>query len=103
MPNSDSSLNAAERLQEHIVQKYISVLHHAQALQITHYDVLRTLVTAADTALTEVDAQKDQAMFIDYNIRPFSMPTDWTFEPCASHYDTVYSFSFWYGLHSYRM
>lgn len=65
------------------------MLHHAQALQITHYDVLKTLVTAADTALSEVDAQRDQAMFIDYNIRPFSMPTDWAFEPCASHYDTV--------------
>lgn len=65
------------------------MLHHAQALQLTHYDVLKTLVTAADTALSEVDAQRDQAMFIDYNIRPFSMPTDWVFEPCASHYDTV--------------
>ncbi|EIM85766.1 uncharacterized protein STEHIDRAFT_79768 [Stereum hirsutum FP-91666 SS1] len=80
--------NQYQRLQEHLVQKYISVLHHAQALQITHYDVLKTLVTAADTALSEVDAQRDQAMFIDYNIRPFSMPTDWAFEPCASHYDT---------------
>lgn len=79
----------SERLQEHLVQKYISVLHHAQALQITHHDALKALITAVDNALSEVDPQKDRGMFIDHNIRPFSVPADWTFEPCASHYDTV--------------
>ena len=34
-------------------------------------------------------SQKDQELFIEHNLRPFDSPTDWTFEPCSSYYDTV--------------
>jgi len=40
-------------------------------------------------ALTEIDCKKDQVLFIEHNFRPFGPPTDWSFEPCASHYDTA--------------
>ncbi|KAG9315611.1 hypothetical protein JVU11DRAFT_3253 [Chiua virens] len=34
------------------------------------------------------NVEEYQNLFIDLNIRPFSLPNDWKFEPCASHYDT---------------
>ena len=65
------------------------MLHLAQALQLTHYDSLKNQVSAVDTAISLVDPKKDQELFIEHNLRPFDCPADWTFEPCASHYDTV--------------
>jgi len=64
------------------------VLHLAQELQLTHYDTLKNQVSAVDSAISSVDPKKDQGLFIEHNLRPFSSPTDWTFEPCASYYDT---------------
>ncbi|THH20534.1 hypothetical protein EW146_g844 [Bondarzewia mesenterica] len=72
----------------HFIAKYISILHHAQALQLTHYDALKNRVTSVETALDEVNPRKDQELFIEHNIRPFTAPIDWVFEPCSKHYDT---------------
>ncbi|KAI0301167.1 hypothetical protein B0F90DRAFT_1817183 [Multifurca ochricompacta] len=66
----------------------VTVLRHAQTLQLGHQDTLKEHVSVVDAALTEVDPKKDQNLFIEHNLRPFSSPTDWSFEPCASHYDT---------------
>lgn len=65
------------------------MLRHAQGLQLTHYDALKSQVTVLDAAISEVDPKKDQELFIEHNLRPFGSPPDWTFEPCASYYDTV--------------
>lgn len=66
-----------------------AVLRLAQALQLTHYDSLKNQVSAVDAAISSVNPKKDQELFIEHNLRPFDSPTDWTFEPCAVHYDTV--------------
>jgi hypothetical protein len=56
---------------------------------MTHHDVLKGRVASAEAAIGEVDPVRDQDLFVEHNIRPFVAPGDWTFEPCASHYDLV--------------
>ena len=51
--------------------------------------MLKGRITSTETAIGEVDPVRDQDLFIDYNVRSFVAPGDWTFEPCVSHYDTV--------------
>ena len=41
------------------------------------------------TAVGAVDIERDQALFIEYNVRQFEEPQDWTWEPCVGYYDTV--------------
>jgi len=67
----------------------VNILGHAQALTSSHLDTLKKRVGVVEQALGDVSAGKDQNLFIDFNIRPFVAPADWTFEPCASHYDAV--------------
>lgn len=67
----------------------MAVLHLAQMFHYNHYDALRNSVSVVDTAISMVDPKKDQELFIEYNLRPFESPTDWTFEPCPRYYDTV--------------
>ncbi|TFY80912.1 hypothetical protein EWM64_g3101 [Hericium alpestre] len=77
-----------QHLQVHLLTKFVNIIHHAQALFITHYDTLKSRVVIVDDALNDVDPGKDQELFMEYNIRPFTAISDWVFEPCASHYDT---------------
>ncbi|KAF9778598.1 hypothetical protein BJ322DRAFT_1091523 [Thelephora terrestris] len=76
------------RLQTGIIEKATKVLSHAQALTSNHLDTLKKRVGVVEQALGNISAEKDQNLFIDFNVRPFVAPADWTFEPCASHYDT---------------
>lgn len=62
---------------------------HAQALESTHLDNLKSRVAAAETAFDAIAPLQDQNMFIDHNIRSFSAPPDFVFEPCGIYYDTV--------------
>ncbi|TBU61870.1 hypothetical protein BD310DRAFT_872749 [Dichomitus squalens] len=75
-------------LHTRLVTGFISILKNAQAIQQKHLDVVRTHLTAFETALDAVNPAADQDLFIDHNIVPFSPPSDWAFEPCTSHYDT---------------
>lgn len=67
----------------------MAILAHAQDLTSSHLDTLKKRVGAVEQALRDVSVGKDQNLFIDFNIRPFAAPADWTFEPCAGHYDAV--------------
>jgi len=71
-----------------LVTKFSAVLLHSQDLQIKHLDVLKDHLVTAKTVLGQVNPIQDQGLFIDYNTRLFSVPADWTFEPCSSHYDS---------------
>lgn len=71
------------------MNKFAKILLHAQALQISHLDVLKNRLAENETRLNEVNPSKDQDLYIEYNIRPFSAPSDWKFEPCATFYDNV--------------
>ncbi|KAF9049462.1 hypothetical protein BDZ89DRAFT_1088904 [Hymenopellis radicata] len=63
-------------------------LQHAQVLQTNHLDVLKGRLVSVERALSEINVAGDQGLFIDYNIRAFTAPNDWKFEPCATFYDT---------------
>lgn len=67
---------------------FVGIVTEAQNIQLSHQDILKDRLTAVSAALIEVQPDKDQALFIESNIRPFSLPDDWVFEPCSNHYDT---------------
>ncbi|KAF5330266.1 hypothetical protein D9758_014458 [Tetrapyrgos nigripes] len=77
-----------QTLQAKLVERFTKILGHAQALQMTHLDALKGRLTELETTLKSVDPSKDQDLFIEYNIRAFTPPGDWKFEPCATFYDT---------------
>lgn len=78
-----------EILQTKLVEKFTGILSHAQSLQHSHLDALKRHIAGVESALSAVSPQNDQNMFIEYNIRPFTLPADWKFEPCPTFYDTV--------------
>ncbi|KAJ4481967.1 hypothetical protein J3R30DRAFT_3455533 [Lentinula aciculospora] len=80
--------NQLQDIQTRLVNKFTKVLLHAQALQISHLDVLKNRLAGNEARLHEVNPSKDENLYIEYNIRPFSAPSDWNFEPCANFYDT---------------
>ncbi|KAL5498410.1 BZZ1_1 [Sanghuangporus vaninii] len=65
-----------------------SILLQAQQLHTSHLDTLKSRVNTAREALEGVKPSLDQDLYINYNARPFSIPNDWDWEPCAGHYDT---------------
>jgi hypothetical protein len=79
----------AEHFQSNYIINVATVLRLAQALQSSHFDALKSQVSVVDAAISSVDPKKDQELFIEHNLRPFGSPTDWSFEPCSSYYDTV--------------
>lgn len=81
--------NQHQHLQSNYITNVVTVLQHAQALQLSHQDALKNQASVVVVALTEINSKKDQALFIEHNLRPFDSPTDWSFEPCAAHYDTA--------------
>ncbi|KAF7985605.1 hypothetical protein HWV62_3913 [Athelia sp. TMB] len=77
-----------EELQTRLTARFTQVMLHAQQLQLQHQDGLKGRIAIVQTAVGQVNPVQDQDLFVDHNIRPFSAPADWTFEPCSSHYDT---------------
>ncbi|PBK74943.1 hypothetical protein ARMSODRAFT_951005 [Armillaria solidipes] len=75
-------------LQSRLVERFTKILQHAQALQSNHLDVLKSRLATVERFLAEVNPSKDQDLFSDHNIRSFSAPNDWKFEPCVFFYDT---------------
>ncbi|EGO23646.1 hypothetical protein SERLADRAFT_370507 [Serpula lacrymans var. lacrymans S7.9] len=76
-------------LQTRLVTKFVGILLQAQTIQIMHHDTLKDRFASVESALKAIDAGKDQDLFADHNIRPFTVPNDLRFEPCSSHYDTA--------------
>lgn len=66
-----------------------NILLQAQTIQLLHQEVLKDRLASVTAALDGIQPHKDQNLFVDLNIRPFTLPSDWNFEPCTSHYDTV--------------
>ena len=79
----------SEALQHRLILRFVKILLHGQQLHLNHLDSLKSRISAVQTRLEEVDAVKDQDLFINYNIRNFIAPDDWNFEPSSIHYDTV--------------
>ncbi|KAG2359645.1 hypothetical protein BDR07DRAFT_1378531 [Suillus spraguei] len=72
-----------------LVMDFVGVMTEAQNIQLSHQDILKDRLATISAALTEVQPDKDQALFVECNIRPFSLPDNWVFEPCSIHYDTA--------------
>ena len=66
----------------------MNILVTAQNQHITHLTTLQQRVSSATQALQSVNPAADQELYISYNKRPFSVPNDWGWEPCAGYYDT---------------
>ncbi len=81
--------SATEILQRRLVDRFVKVLLHSQQLASNNLDCLKSRIASVSSKLSQVNAIKDQELFIDYNIRTFVAPEDWKFEPCSFHYDTV--------------
>lgn len=77
-----------QELQTRLVMDLVGVVTKAQNIQLSHQDILKDRLATVSVALIEVQPDKDQALFVESNIRPFSLPDDWVFEPCSNHYDT---------------
>jgi hypothetical protein len=86
------TVKMVEIIQRRLVERFTKILLHSQSLQLGHLDNLKSRINGVELALGKVDPAKDQDLFIEHNLRPFSVPGDWVFEPCATHYDTVGSF-----------
>lgn len=78
-----------QELQTRLVMDFVGVMTEAQNIQLSHQDILKDRLATISAALTEVQPDKDQALFVECNIRPFSLPDNWVFEPCSIHYDTA--------------
>ncbi|TFY60166.1 hypothetical protein EVJ58_g5319 [Rhodofomes roseus] len=77
-----------QTLQAQLLERFVVIMVQAQLLQKGHLDTLRTHIEGVEGRLAAVNPQADQELFIEHNIRPFTKPGDWVFEPCAVHYDT---------------
>lgn len=80
--------NEFQTVQSRLVTRFAKILLYAQSLQLSHLDVLRSRITNIQSKLNQVDPLKDQSLFMDCNVKPFTAPGDWKFEPCSTHYDT---------------
>ncbi|KAI0726436.1 hypothetical protein C8Q72DRAFT_846029 [Fomitopsis betulina] len=77
-----------QTLQTQLVERFVAIMAQAQLLYKGHLDVLRGHIDGVEVRLAAVNVQTDQELFIEHNIRPFTKPGDWAFEPAAVHYDT---------------
>ncbi|KAH9936652.1 uncharacterized protein B0H18DRAFT_974885 [Fomitopsis serialis] len=78
-----------QTLQAQLLERFVVIMVQAQSLQKSHLDTLRTHIDGVESRLAAVNPQADQELFIEHNIRPFTKPGDWSFEPCTVHYDTA--------------
>ncbi|KNZ46227.1 hypothetical protein VP01_745g8 [Puccinia sorghi] len=69
--------------------KLVSLLKTASSLNGRCLDALRTHNENFLAATNSIDAQANQALYIEYNRRPFTDPPDFIFEPCPIWHDSA--------------
>lgn len=69
-------------------RKAQSLLHRVNTLGKTHHEQQALHRVTSLKAIEAISPERDQALFIDHNRRPFSEPPDFHFEPCAIWHDT---------------
>lgn len=82
-------INYLEEVQKSLLANLVAILLTAQSIHTTHFSALQTRSSVVQKTLEQVNTAKDQDLFIDHNVRPYTDPLDWEFEPCVGHYDTV--------------
>ncbi|KAA1133739.1 hypothetical protein PGTUg99_006357 [Puccinia graminis f. sp. tritici] len=69
--------------------KLVSLLKTVSTLNLRCLDQLRTHNENFLAATNTIDAQSNQALYIEYNRRPFTDPPDFVFEPCPIWHDSA--------------
>jgi formin-binding protein 1 len=62
-----------------------------QSLHSVHVNAVENKIDFVRKALDDVDIVKDQKLFVEYNIRPFTHPANLEFEPCEAFYEKARS------------
>jgi len=88
---SNSNL-APEDVQANTILRLVDILLQAQSITHNHLDLLRTKIEATETALGGVNVPQDQSVLVTFNLRTYSAPKKFTFEPCSLYYDLVSTF-----------
>lgn len=84
-------LNAllSEGLHQRLVARFAKILIRAQQIELSHLETLQGRVKGVQLKFEEVNVPKDQDLFAAHNLRSFTPPGDWKFEPSSVHYDTA--------------
>lgn len=86
------TISLSETIQTSITTRLVNILDNYGAFAISHLSTLTSTVNSLQNTLRAVNHSNDNDLFVEYNRRPFTKPTDWIFEPCGSFYDTVRQF-----------
>ncbi|KAK9898248.1 hypothetical protein P389DRAFT_30981 [Cystobasidium minutum MCA 4210] len=70
-----------------IMARFKNIMKKQCTATTRQYEVLQRYNENGLKVITAIDAEKDQALFVDYNKRSFFPPPDFTFEPCTIWHD----------------
>jgi hypothetical protein len=82
----------SEDVQANTVLRLVDILLQSQSITHNHLDLLRTKIEAAETVLGGVNVAQDQSILVTWNLRAYSAPKKFTFEPCLIFYDNASTF-----------
>ncbi|KAH7106916.1 hypothetical protein BKA62DRAFT_611651, partial [Auriculariales sp. MPI-PUGE-AT-0066] len=77
-----------DMLQARLITDLVSLVKRGIAIHTHHLDCLRSRHLTVEEVADNVDPAADQALFIEFNRRPFSIPGPLQFEACPDFYDT---------------
>lgn len=76
-------------IQGNLVYRLTEIMTQAQTFTRNHLNALTIKSEQAFHAIERIDITHDQNLFVAFNLRQFTAPPDWKFEPCPSYYDTA--------------
>lgn len=83
------SINLFSLQRTTIVNRFANIMiKHGDATK-RQYEVLQRYNENSLRAVEDIDPPSDQALYVDYNRRPFFPPPEFTFEPCAIWHDNA--------------
>ncbi|KAK0564957.1 Protein BZZ1 [Tilletia horrida] len=87
--NLPAAQDALQRLWSVNTSRLASILTKALTTQKTQADGVQTHLAHAIEKAASVKPAEDAHLFIEYNHRRFTEPSDWSFEPCQGFFDTA--------------
>ena len=87
---------APEDVQANTILRLVDILLQSQSLTHNHLDLIRTKIEATETVLGGVNVAQDQSILVTWNLRAYTAPKQFAFEPCSIFYDNVSTFSAFY-------
>lgn len=80
---------APEDVQANTILRLVDILLQSQSITHNHLDLIRTKIEATETVLGGVNVAQDQSILVTWNLRAYTAPKKFTFEPCSIFYDNV--------------